>query len=217
MRVDFKILDQMHYYQRELYVLEIDGKVTFVYRGSGLNSGAVGRVLPFAYIKTSPPRGFSDMGIGWIAKEFFYKGAYTSHYKNLSGYEQEIQDFIKQLEDELPDPQPDESFDSEYIDNNFVRNISDRIKSVCGEDSEPFDWYNLVNPQKVIQLNIIMEDAREIKALVWKRASGMFSMNVSVKSLQLEDLGYTEEMKQQLFNELGKMGCIVEDGIILLK
>ena len=64
--MEYKILAQVHYYDRELFALEIQGKYAFVYRGSGLNGGKIGRVLPFSDIKKTKPRGFSDEILGYI-------------------------------------------------------------------------------------------------------------------------------------------------------
>ena len=139
--MEYKVLAQVHYYNRELFALEIQGKYAFVYRGSGLNGGKIGRVLPFSDIKKTKPRGFSDEVLGYIYKEFFYRNRWVTHKKVMDNFEIEIQDFITHLEETLPEISP---LNNEKITNELVYEkvsvIEDAVKGI-----KVFDWYSLVN------------------------------------------------------------------------
>lgn len=153
--MQYRILHQQHYYQRELFALEIDGKYALVYRGSGLNGGKIGKVLPFSYIKTEMARGFSEaitgVGIGWIAKEVFFGERYVDHRKNIKNFGREIEDFVTMLENTLPGITKGETFEDEYIDTDFVKKVSSEINSTI-EGMKPFDWKTLTKTPNTNQV-----------------------------------------------------------------
>jgi len=135
-----------HYFERDLILLEIDGKFTKIYKGSGLNGGKVGRILPYTRLHFGPIR-MSDVrnGIiqGYIYKEFLYNDSYEFHGKDMSQYPHEIQDFIDFLEDELKDvkTEPVEQ-DFEHVQV-IAKEIEEEMRDIIG-DSDMFDWYTLV-------------------------------------------------------------------------
>ena len=73
--IDYEVVYSTHYFERELFLLKVADKTyAMVYKGSGLNGGPKGRVLPYSALKDSPVR-FGEMrdGIvpGYIYKEFY--------------------------------------------------------------------------------------------------------------------------------------------------
>lgn len=145
----FKILYQREYFERELYLLEINGKYTKVYKSSGLNNGEKGRIIPFTTLMDHEPR-FSEIRdgivIGYIWKEYFYNGYYKVHSKKFS----EITNtFLKKIEKKL------ENINLEK-NNDDIKNIMTIAKKINIEMTELtngkkiFDWYenNLIEINK---------------------------------------------------------------------
>ena len=93
-----KVLFKRYYFERELFVIEVDGKVLLVYRASGLNSGRKGRVIPFMMLNTM--KTMSSPPIGYIFKEMFYDNKYINHDKSFDYYPN-IKDFLLKVEDFL--------------------------------------------------------------------------------------------------------------------
>ena len=141
--LDYKILYQEHYFDRELFLLEIDGKHTYVYRGSGLNGGSVGAVLPFSTLMDRKPRGLSEIigGLvpGYIFKEFYYKG-WRSHGKNMEQFPNTLP-FLRHLEETLPGISEPKDQDFENVIE-IAKEFNTKTEKLIG-DMEPFDWSTL--------------------------------------------------------------------------
>ena len=74
-----KIIYKRDYFQRILYIIDIDGTILPVYKSSGLNDG---RVFPFLGLNLDDK--FDPLG--YIYKEMFYKGKIVYHKKQLVHY-----------------------------------------------------------------------------------------------------------------------------------
>lgn len=145
-----EVLYHVSYFERELFLLDINGSYTMVYKGSGLNKGRKGRVLPFCWLKDELPR-FSEAreGIipGYIFKEFFYRGYWKSHRKNLSNFHDSVQNFVEYLEEFLfdYDISTSKSFQSDEDFNNILsiaKEINKDMKELI-KGKEVFDWFSL--------------------------------------------------------------------------
>lgn len=103
-KIKFKVIHSVYYFQRELFLLEIDGRYAMIYKGSGLNGGKVNRILPFHLLQDTPPR-FSDsmngVVLGYIWKNFYYNRQIISHRKRIEDFGEGINLFIEKLEKEL--------------------------------------------------------------------------------------------------------------------
>jgi hypothetical protein len=104
-----------------------------VYKGSGLNNGRKGRVIPFMFLFDRKPRGLSEYSFppGYIFKEMYINGKQKSHNKNFEDYPRFFTRFLRQLEEELPSLEqtdPDE-FDDNYILNK-AKYINNRIRDI---------------------------------------------------------------------------------------
>jgi hypothetical protein len=99
-----KVLWSKEYFGRDLFVLEIEGKVTQVYRSSGMNGGRKGSIIPFWELFDRPPR-FNEVlrGIrpGWISKEFLYGESVVNHYKELFVFGESVERMLLEMEDYL--------------------------------------------------------------------------------------------------------------------
>lgn len=146
MKID--ILYHAHYFERDLFLLNIDGAYTMVYRSSGLNGGRVGRVIPYNWLKDSPVR-FSDarevVVPGYIFKEFFYRGFYKTHGKRLDDFPDEISEFVLKLEELLGkyDASDSEIFEDFEQVMDFAKKINSDMREKIKE-MKVFDWYSLV-------------------------------------------------------------------------
>lgn len=149
--MDIKVLYHVEYFERDLFLLQIDNKTTMVYRRSGLHGkNTKGEILPFNWLKDSPVRfGEAREGIvpGYIFKEFFYRGVYKSHRKNLNDFPSQIMLFVKELEIFLRDY--DVSTSEKYNGEDDFGNILKIAKDINTKMKEKmrgldkFDWYSL--------------------------------------------------------------------------
>jgi hypothetical protein len=149
--MNVQVLHHVRYFDRDLYLLQIDNnKYTKVYRGSGLNGGRKGRVLPFTHLQDVLPR-FSEAreGIvpGYIFKRFFYRERICSHGKHLDSFEEEIGLFCSKLEDLLDsyDISDSEVFNEEQFEN--ILSIAKEINSVMYSKAfnlKNFDYSSLI-------------------------------------------------------------------------
>ena len=97
--IKYKVKLRTDYAGRVLYILEIDKKFTMVYKSSGLSgTGHGGEFLPFMFLNS---RNTIQCSKGYIFKEMFYNKHFTEHRKQIHKYP-EVQEFMKQLESELP-------------------------------------------------------------------------------------------------------------------
>jgi len=81
-----KILYKKEYFERILYAIKIDDKVTFVYKSSGLSGTGHGEnILPFMYLNSE--NRFSGPILGYIWKEMRYDNNYRTHKKKLDNFE----------------------------------------------------------------------------------------------------------------------------------
>lgn len=153
-----EILYHTHYFERDLFLLNIDNHYTMVYRGSGLNGGRKGKVLPYTWLKDSPSR-FGEIrdGIvpGYIFKEFFYKGYYKSHKKNLENISNDIYDFSLKLEEILENYETSNSKryeTKEDFDNilKIAKNINEDMKKIIKKYKlHLLDWETLIHETNI--------------------------------------------------------------------
>ena len=138
--LNYKILYQEYYFERELFLIEIDSKYTYVYRGSGLNGGSVGAVLPFSTLMDREPRLSETLLVpGYIYKEFYYKG-WRSHGKNMDQFPNTLP-FLRHLEETLPKMS---EFREQDFDNikRLAKEFNTKTEKLIG-DMKPFDWSKL--------------------------------------------------------------------------
>ena len=105
-KIQYKVIYSTYYFERELFIIEIDGRYTMVYKSSGLNGGRKGRIIPFFYLLSGKPR-FGDIrkGIntGYIWKEFYLNKRRKTHHKKPETFGKGIELFLLKLEKELSD------------------------------------------------------------------------------------------------------------------
>lgn len=85
--IEYEIIHAANYFERTLFLLKMEDRFLMVYKGSGLNGGAIGRVLPFHYLFDRLPRlGEAREGIvsGYIFKKFYFNRHIISHRKNIN-------------------------------------------------------------------------------------------------------------------------------------
>ena len=138
-----KVLYSKNYIQRDLYVLEHQGKYIMVYRSSGLNPGRTGRFLPFEMLAEPTRATMSGSMPGYIYKEFYYGGRYLSHRKDPQSFKKGIDIFLLEIEDFLSDKIPPEVSYSDIVNYAQIIPIAKAInielnKAIIGLD--PFDW-----------------------------------------------------------------------------
>jgi hypothetical protein len=137
----------MYYFERILYILEIDEKLLFVYRRSGLNSENMkNKILPFSSLHSSKPR-FSEfrsgIDIGYIYKEFYFNERFNLHRKKINNFGKGVETFCLQLEEELPlisEIKQDINDIKKY-----VKIFNNKIKKFQNKniDNIYYDWNNL--------------------------------------------------------------------------
>jgi len=137
-----KLLYKKEYIGRTLFILEIQGKYLSVYRSSGYSgTGHEGQILPFSSLSS---RQTISTCLGYIYKEMFYDGRWTSHYKI-------VQDFpgvlpkMDQIQEFLKDEQADPEFELDELDPLIMNKFKDYIGKIQQEmlevtsDLDPFD------------------------------------------------------------------------------
>jgi hypothetical protein len=149
-KINIEVLHHFHYFERDLFLLKIDNdNYTTVYRGSGLNGGRKGRVLPYSSLHSGPLH-FGDIrsGIvqGYIYKEFYIDSAWRSHKKNLNRYAMGTAQFADIIEEKLEnyDSTNSEKYESEEDYNNIkkiAKKINTEFKNKVKElKLKNFDW-----------------------------------------------------------------------------
>lgn len=130
-----KVLKTWLYWERIIYLVQIDNKYTLFYRSSGLAGyDSKGTILPCYLLKTDKssigdPGGY--MVHGWIPKVYLYNGEWESyHSKDIAAFPKEIQ----QLSNELQ--HVDVSAATECKN---PKEINEAINEIIG-DGEFFDW-----------------------------------------------------------------------------
>lgn len=130
-----KILYCIEYYNRILYVIEINYKVTMLYKSSGLSStGHKDKFLPFMYVcdiqRLSEP-------LGYIYKEMLYDKKYINHHKNLAdfpGTQEKIDKISKFIKSIIPPETSPERITQFYVDK-----VYNSLRE-CTKDREFFDY-----------------------------------------------------------------------------
>jgi hypothetical protein len=142
--MNFKIVYKKYYFERELFVLEIDKKYLLIYKGSGLNGGKKGRILPFNFLQSRRPR-FSEArsGVcaGYIFKEIFFNGSYIEHHKKIDDFGLGITSFLSNLETKLSSiivKEEDQNIDDIL---EIAQKINDDIFDIV--QNNIFDWNEL--------------------------------------------------------------------------
>lgn len=73
--LNIEVIHSIYYFQRVLFLLKINDRYTMIYKGSGLNGGRVGKILPFFLLLEDKPT-LSDarhnINTGYIWKEFYF-------------------------------------------------------------------------------------------------------------------------------------------------
>lgn len=138
-----KVLYKTEYFERILYVLEINNKYAMVYLSSGLSkTGHGGNILPFAGINTE--QRFSSPVMGYIFKEMFYNTFWKTHKKKLENFPGLLDkmDIIRQTLNNMNElisekASPDIEDTKEWY--NFVKNIDKEIRESY-KGMKPFDF-----------------------------------------------------------------------------
>jgi hypothetical protein len=138
-----KILYKTEYYHRILYVLEINNKVTMLYKSSGLSgTGHKDKLLPFMFINDES-RLYSSP-IGYIYKVMYFNKVYISYKKELKPFP-EVRKKIEEIKNFLMDT---DNYDAEAvspdIDNTtehkkFVLSINKKLQEKT-DGKEYFDY-----------------------------------------------------------------------------
>jgi len=137
---EIDILYSTHYFERDLFVLNIDGKTTMVYRSSGLNGGRKGRILPFMYLNTHTS--FSSPSMGYIFKEFLFDKKYQSHKKQPNRFPG-LEKLLVEIEEKISFEQPIIE-DIEPTNKNIEKiaiNVNSDLKKIL-ENKTFFDFKN---------------------------------------------------------------------------
>jgi len=138
------VLYAINYVKRNLYVLKYKGKYMQVYVSSGLNAGRKGRVLPFGGLNTKSSYGSPTLG--YIYKEFFFNGFWSSHKKTPQDFHKNITPFLLELEDYLLCHKPPYA----AYDEPLTFRILKELATTANEDMqkaigslEPFDFNSI--------------------------------------------------------------------------
>lgn len=124
--------------------MKIKDKFLPVYKSSGLaGHNSKGTVLPFTYIKTTPPRGFNDNCFGWISKEYLCDRRFREYYsKDLDSFDESIKEILTQLTEDLSHIKLEQT-DWENISDedfySFIRDVSKEIKDIVGKNLYDFE------------------------------------------------------------------------------
>jgi hypothetical protein len=155
--MEVSVIDNLMYGGREIYVLEINGKRTTVYRSTGTGGRtAKGQLVPFLYLNEGRGIDAVRYSPGYIFKAFYYNGGEKEHAKRLELYN--IDDVLESIEKCLETYEPCNKDLYDLVFKEFEgKTITDRqevydaIFEMCKginkrlEDSlketEPFDWY----------------------------------------------------------------------------
>ena len=141
-----QVLYKTSYIERNLYVVEHEGKYLMVYASSGMNPGRKGRILPFNMLKDSASQGFSDDTPGYIFKEFFFEGMWTNHQKRPGHFKPGIAEFLVQLEEFLADHIPEHKpYDHIVTYGDIIpvaADINKELETAIG-DLKPYDWNDI--------------------------------------------------------------------------
>ena len=141
-----EVIYSKSYIERGLYILEYKGKYLMVYASSGMNPGRKGRILPFAFLADPPRATLRSEVPGYIYKEFYIQGKWTTHDKNPYRFTPFIEPFLEKLEAFLEDKKPPVIDCSHITSHSQIRPIAQDINkemhSAIG-DLEPFDWIDL--------------------------------------------------------------------------
>jgi len=152
-KIKYEIIHAVHYFDRELFLLKIENKYTMVYKGSGLNNGKVGRILPFFYLLDKKPRfGDAKKGIitGYIFKEFYFNREIISHYKNMNIFGKGVLMFLDRLEKDLNSYKVEKKFQDMKDIKKYAKDFNDIVHSYMKiYETKPvlktnwFDWGTL--------------------------------------------------------------------------
>jgi len=96
--MNINILYGTHYFGKDLFVLEIDGKSTMVYRASGITGGRKGRIVPFMFLNEENKT--FGMKKGDTIKSFLYDGKVVEHNKKLNNYPN-LDNILKEIEEKI--------------------------------------------------------------------------------------------------------------------
>lgn len=139
--MQLKLLYAKEYIERVLFIVEYDNSMIFCYRSSGCSgTGHKDEILPFSSLNTH--NGFRGPMVGYIYKEMFYNGRWTTHNKEIGKFEnlKENMDILKEF---LKDVKPEKEVDlddffedgsndvSKWLD--YVVSINKEMDEVVGE------------------------------------------------------------------------------------
>lgn len=140
-----KVLYKKEYMERIIYAIEINEKLTFVYKSSGLSgTGHGGNILPFMYLNSE--NRFSGPILGYIWKEFRYENNYFSHRKKMDKFEgvQEKLDTIKKFliaQDEFTADVESPEIENTEEFRAYINEINAKLKIF----EEQFEWFDYKN------------------------------------------------------------------------
>ena len=136
-----QVIYKQWYFDRDLFIIEHQGKLIMVYRSSGHSgTGHKDKILPFMFINTR----FSIREcLGYIYKEMLYDGKYINHHKNL-GYYPGVEGFCEQLQEFLKDETtetPDLDFENPDIFEDYITATSCNLHLVTKTLKDQFFDY----------------------------------------------------------------------------
>lgn len=142
--MDIKVLYSTHYYGRDIFLLDINGFWTTVYRSSGLSgTGHGGNIIPFLWLNT---RESIRTPVGYIFKEFAFNQKFITHDKSFYEYGK-VEDFLEHLKNNVLNSYTLEQFDfstapsKDEITNRAIE-INNEIKQLI-QNKTIFDWNTL--------------------------------------------------------------------------
>lgn len=141
-----EVLYSRNYIERDLYVLEYQGKYLMVYRSSGLNAGRKGRFLPFCFLSEASRPTIGSEVPGYIYKEFYFGGKFISHSKNPQRMGQNIGPFLEKIEEDLKNNFPEKVPYGHIKTYKDLRPVAIEINTELREaieGLEPLDWSTL--------------------------------------------------------------------------
>lgn len=133
----YKILYSHKYVERDLFVIDVDGKQTKVYRSSGFSgTGHGGMIFPFTKLKETLRRGLADYEIGYIYKTMLLGGREWYCGKNPPEF---CDNMLNTLRNTLPilEESGEEYFKDIDVFKEYVKQVNDTMDSYI---KEPFDW-----------------------------------------------------------------------------
>jgi hypothetical protein len=136
--MEINIIYGTHYFDRELFILEIDKKRTMVYRTSGNTGGRKGRILPFMFLNEE--QSSDGLVIGHINKDFLYDGKIITHNKKIEKFPG-LKEKLNLIEEKIK-YEKNVALNEDISEiTTIAKNINMHLKKIMGENtSEHYDF-----------------------------------------------------------------------------